>query len=39
MTTDTRKSAAITSSGRNGKFLGATIDNKPLPADTEYFYD
>ncbi|AFD06582.1 RagB/SusD family nutrient uptake outer membrane protein [Solitalea canadensis] len=37
MTTDTRKSAAITSSGRNGKFLGATIDNKPLPADTEYF--
>lgn len=38
MTNDARKSTAITATGRNGKFLGGTtLDNKPLPADTEYF--
>ncbi|UKJ06805.1 RagB/SusD family nutrient uptake outer membrane protein [Solitalea lacus] len=37
MASDTRKSVAITSTGRNGKFLGATVNNQPLTADTEYF--
>ncbi|MCO4294215.1 RagB/SusD family nutrient uptake outer membrane protein [Solitalea sp. MAHUQ-68] len=37
MATDARKSVAITATGRNGKFLGATVNSQPLTADTEYF--
>ena len=37
MANDTRKSAAITTTGRNGKFLGGTVNGQILTADTEYF--
>lgn len=37
MANDARKAVAITTVLGNGKFLGTTLNNLPLAADTEYF--